>query len=117
MEVGSTKYRKINNGYWNYLQYLSITERNFLGIKWRNEEWKYVPTNNYHEIYGRYDESRDYKNDLKHNIDKFVCDNPDIIPYLLKTEAEINAKKEKQRLKYLKIEQKRNTTEDIICKQ
>lgn len=83
-----TKYRTINNGYWELLQYEHVYKVTKGFWWWKKEvekvDWYYVPRPYYDETYGRYDSigSEKYVNSLKNNLEFFVKEYPDINEYL-----------------------------------
>jgi hypothetical protein len=82
-----TKYRKINNGHWNFLQYEK--ECTFLFFKWKR--WEYVWKPYYDKIYGRTLDVTGYHcqvNDLTENLEAFVQRWRDIEDYFNWAEIE-----------------------------
>ena len=82
-----TRYRTVNNGYWELLQYEVVETYTvgfwFLKKTLERKYWAYVPRPFYDEFYGRFDPVRSDTtvNSLKNNLDQFVKDYPDITEY------------------------------------
>lgn len=78
-----TKYRTVNNGHWEVLQYEVVTNHKFLWRKWTTSTWKYVWKPYYDKFYGRNDGCGDhtYINSLRDDIKKFIEMYPDVEEY------------------------------------
>jgi hypothetical protein len=106
-----TKYRIVNNGYWDFIQY--EIEHKFLWFKW--SEWSYVWRPYYCEFMGRFDSTGadTYICSINTNIENFVNKYPDISVYFelaskeqeeieSKVRQKINERNERQQvIKYL----------------
>lgn len=103
-----TKYRTINNGHWDYLQYQVERKTWWGGTK---NEWHYVWKPYYDEVSGRSacDDSL-YINSLRDgNLEKFVEKYPDIEDYFNMIRPKQEALEQKSREWRKKYEEKKDT--------
>lgn len=105
----TTEYRKISNGYWEYLQYKE-THR-LWGFLWNTSKWEYIEKPYYDQWWGRsvviYPDAKVCINSLYDNLDGFVKNYPCIDEYFKLLSERNKELKEKVLKEKQQIENKR----------
>jgi hypothetical protein len=79
-----TRYRTINNGHWDILEYEAEKIKNFIGYKYVKKIWLPVPIPYFDKVYGRdtFLTCNLYVTSLDYNIEVFINKHPYIEDYL-----------------------------------
>lgn len=77
-----TKYRIINNGYWDILQYEAEVTNLFWRLLGYTKEWRYIPRPYYDKLYGRTDIAGTGANTLVNSLRQSLNDFVEQYPYI-----------------------------------